>query len=540
MRLSYAVQNLRRLKNIPPIEIRPLTILLGRNSAGKSTYLRSLPLLRQSIETRSSAPVLWYGDYVDFGNFESAVSDKDISKTIEFSFRIEDYKAIGRYGEPYAPGFVRLRRSRRTFEVKHIEVDIGIGENKGATDRRYLRVALPETQSEIVIQFKPGTGIAGSLVVNGTELIDLFDGHELYFSPDNIFGEQIFFQLNKKRIKGEALRRAIVNPISIFIDVIAKELRKEIDGRTSDSRVVSEARRILRSETLSDENLERLSNAETKTFQLLYNKLLHNQTSKMRILLDQICRTYYLLILNEAVSENLNQYFSAVEYIGPARARSERFYRQQELEVSEISPDGKNLPMFLASLSLYEQEKFSNWVENIFGYGVKVHKEGGHVSINLVRAGQPINIVDTGYGVSQVLPVLAQLWWMGEGDRTFKSYRSRPNDFGVSTLAIEQPELHLHPAHQAMLADVFAEAISENENEGARSVGYLLVETHSESMINRLGELIESGAVKPENVQIVIFSDAGGDPDEINVQLAHFDNEGRLQDWPFGFFNYSK
>lgn len=56
MRLSYSVKNLRRLTSTPPIEIRPITILLGRNSVGKSTFLRSFPLLRQSVETKSSAP----------------------------------------------------------------------------------------------------------------------------------------------------------------------------------------------------------------------------------------------------------------------------------------------------------------------------------------------------------------------------------------------------------------------------------------------------------------------------------------------------
>ncbi|HCI98462.1 MAG TPA: hypothetical protein DHV74_02260 [Sulfitobacter sp.] len=93
MQISYAVENLRRLKKTPPIEIRPITILVGRNSAGKSTYLRSMPLIRQSIETRSSAPILWWGDYVDFGDFSTAVSDskddldsdlpRDFSSTID-------------------------------------------------------------------------------------------------------------------------------------------------------------------------------------------------------------------------------------------------------------------------------------------------------------------------------------------------------------------------------------------------------------------------------------------------------------------------
>ena len=68
--LSIGVQNLRSLYNIDEIEIKPITVLLGKNSAGKSTFLRMFPLLKQSIEERTSEPILWYGDYVDFGDFE--------------------------------------------------------------------------------------------------------------------------------------------------------------------------------------------------------------------------------------------------------------------------------------------------------------------------------------------------------------------------------------------------------------------------------------------------------------------------------------
>jgi predicted ATPase len=237
------------------------------------------------------------------------------------------------------------------------------------------------------------------------------------------------------------------------------------------------------------------------------------------------------------VGENLKEFFGAVEYIGPARARSERFYRQQELEVSEISPDGKNLPMFLASLDFGQLDDFSNWVQRAFGYGVSVHKTEGHISINLEHRGQSVNVVDTGYGVSQVLPVLAQIWWMqfAQRDRRYSRIRS---DFDIKTLAIEQPELHLHPAHQALLADVLVEALSSAKSHGGPSQ-YYVVETHSESLINRLGELIDDGEVDAGEVQVVIFGDLSDDLDKSDVTIAEFDEAGVLRNWPFGFFNFS-
>ncbi|WP_028879432.1 AAA family ATPase [Terasakiella pusilla] len=108
MKLSYSVKNLRRLVSTPEIEIKPITILLGRNSVGKSSFLRSLPLIRQTLETKTSAPILWYGDYVDFGNYKSAVNNNDTDKDIVFTFKFNDYSAV--VSSNIYPAFYRRQR----------------------------------------------------------------------------------------------------------------------------------------------------------------------------------------------------------------------------------------------------------------------------------------------------------------------------------------------------------------------------------------------------------------------------------------------
>ena len=47
MKLYYGLENLRSI-DLPSVELRPLTILLGENNVGKSTVLRSIPLLKQN------------------------------------------------------------------------------------------------------------------------------------------------------------------------------------------------------------------------------------------------------------------------------------------------------------------------------------------------------------------------------------------------------------------------------------------------------------------------------------------------------------
>jgi len=107
-----------------------------------------------------------------------------------------------------------------------------------------------------------------------------------------------------------------------------------------------------------------------------------------------------------------------------------------------------------------------------------------------VLAGAEVTQCDIGFGVSQVLPVLVNAAAMRE-----------------RLIAIEQPELHLHPAQQAELGDVFIEsALGERRNT-------FVLETHSEHLILRVlrrvretteGNLPAGAApVRPEDVSVV-------------------------------------
>ena len=90
---AIRLKNLRSLKDTGDIELKPITILVGKNSVGKSTFLRTFPLLRQSCEKETRAPILWYGNLVDFGDFGTALNKKtksiDENDYIEFSFNME-------------------------------------------------------------------------------------------------------------------------------------------------------------------------------------------------------------------------------------------------------------------------------------------------------------------------------------------------------------------------------------------------------------------------------------------------------------------
>ncbi|MBK7918403.1 MAG: AAA family ATPase [Chloroflexi bacterium] len=80
------IQNLRCLEDTGKIELKPITVLLGQNSSGKSTFLRFFPLLRQSAESTTKGPILWYGGLTDFGSFSAALNRYSMKQVIKFGF----------------------------------------------------------------------------------------------------------------------------------------------------------------------------------------------------------------------------------------------------------------------------------------------------------------------------------------------------------------------------------------------------------------------------------------------------------------------
>lgn len=128
---------------------------------------------------------------------------------------------------------------------------------------------------------------------------------------------------------------------------------------------------------------------------------------------------------------------------------------------------------------------------------------------------------DVGVGISQIAPVLVQS--LGNCNRV---------------IAIEQPEIHIHPKLQAELADVFIEsALGENKNT-------FLLETHSEHLILRILRRIRETTrgklpdgyfpITPDDVAVLYVEP--GEEGSVVRELRVNDQGRFIDDWPNGFF----
>ena len=97
---------------------------------------------------------------------------------------------------------------------------------------------------------------------------------------------------------------------------------------------------------------------------------------------------------------------------------------------------------------------------------------GGPFQLQVKMRGREANVVDVGYGVSQILPILVQIFDPPKGRRSFIGL-SRSTFF-----LLQQPEVHLHPRAQAELSSLLTKVAGE----GRQS---FIVETHSDYMIDR-------------------------------------------------------
>ena len=230
------------------------------------------------------------------------------------------------------------------------------------------------------------------------------------------------------------------------------------------------------------------------------------------------------------------QLFSRISYIGPLRERGERHYRWTGFAPSSVGATGRdailallasrtqdryynhkakqhlsNLEEIVAKslkeMGLIDDFKITKISENRQDYDVKVKTKGSETFTD---------IPDVGFGISQILPVIVQL------------YYAPPN----SIIIMEQPELHLHPSAQSVLADIMIAAISARENAKPRNI-QLIIETHSEHFLRRFQRRIAEG-ILAENDFSAYFANNEVSPTVLEpLEINLF---GDIVNWPKNFF----
>ena len=208
----------------------------------------------------------------------------------------------------------------------------------------------------------------------------------------------------------------------------------------------------------------------------------------------------------------------------PVRSKPHRTYDPSR---PARDPEGDYVPMYLASVHSENKKKWNALKGALEKFGeaaglfdeISVRPLGGKGSdpfqVQVRKSGNrlkgpPRNLIDVGYGVSQVLPVVIELL----------------RDDAPSMFLLQQPEVHLHPSAQAALGSLLCQAAGPRRQ--------LIVETHSDHLLDRVRMDVRDGVgdLKPEDVSVLFF-----ERDELDVRIhsLRLDRQGNVLDAPPGY-----
>ncbi len=210
--------------------------------------------------------------------------------------------------------------------------------------------------------------------------------------------------------------------------------------------------------------------------------------------------------------------------LAPIRSKPQRTYNPIK---ESPSPEGNEIPVLLSNL----RGKTRDWKKihkKLIDFGkasglfsdIEVRKfgktKGDPFQLQFKVRGIESNIIDTGYGLSQILPLLVRLF--------ASNIQARYSSKRGTWFLLQQPEVHLHPEAQAELASLFVKSAKTNNS--------FLIETHSDYILDRTRIEIRKGEIAHDQVSIIYFEPV---KEGIKAHNLSIDKQGNLIGAPTGY-----
>ena len=553
MQLSrIEIENFKGISEKQVIDLKPITLLFGPNSAGKSTVLQSLHYLREILERNNADPDQTIaGGLIDLGGFATLVHDHDLARPIRLKVKLD---LTDRQGDERLP--LNSGGSLGDAEFEELRLRYLVGENAELQDFAVVGEVGLEVEVRWSEQLQGPFIVVLRVEMNGAPIASIHSPAQAGRAQLTDFN---FEHPLLQRIidPHDELDQALEgSPLEDEVALLAREvaLDRQTMNTEDDQFRIAVGTRLGAMPDLSRPLVVDLRDPDVKKFELESST---PRVRGLRQLLDE-------LVLGPV--RIIRDYLGTVTYIGPLREIPSRSYRPR------LSPDEARWAQGLAAWDLlytdtsgkllnevntwlsgderlhtgYRVEKVEfkevpvpGAMHQLFERGLAEDDLGvlqefyagltsrSEIGLRDFEKGILVAPSDVGVGISQMVPVIVA------------ALRSSP---GI--LAVEQPELHVHPAIQVGLGDLFIHAVQASES----SVGpdkALLIETHSEHIMLRLLRRIREatdgdlppGAIGllPEHLSVIYVENDG---DGARFRPLRVDREGEFIDrWPKGFFD---
>lgn len=589
---------LRNFKSIgaeaQTIELAPITLLFGQNSAGKSTVLQSLIYLREIVVNQNYDPdkTSLGGDWLDLGGFQNLIHGRNLGEAIELSIGFEldgdalpDYLSEHERDEIEAAGLnlpeawfnqiqsiainikIRWSESRKRPFIESYEVSINdelLGSILSTSDGRQVYLDQLETTHPIFVGTQPyvdedyaeqsfqeliSNAINPLVMTQKSRMFDSFFSDERPFVKYSLSElEDVYLSstvkepslLNKivEELKKRTSRRAAELAKSILAELETTDIKNKVGflgliGQVDALPIVSLGIKLDRSVWQEEDESDEFK--LHTDFRLLCESLISALTAGPLKLIHNWLDTFsYIGPIRDLPARNLepqrtpekarwSKGLAAWEFLHQASDKQiaeinywlgeeclNTGYQAVVYRYRELSVENPLLNYLEREMDLDEQLLIKELIESL---PIRTR-----VTLREQDTGLDVMPQDIGVGISQLFPVVVLTVSQSSG-----------------LIAIEQPELHIHPAIQVELADLFARyAIEHNK--------LILLETHSEHLVLRLLRRIRESAshandhssLSPNDVSITYVSSTSEGAVMSRLRIT---SDGDFeQKWPNGFF----
>jgi len=536
---AITIENFKGIREPVRVEFKPITLLFGPNSAGKSTIIQAIHYLREILERGNFDPdyTIAGGDFIDLGGFRNFVHNRDLSLPIRFRVEldlvgIDVPEYISWPGHNDTDRLVSLVANTKLREYNwNISNDIKsawVGLTVRWSDS-FCRPQLTEYE----------TGINGHLLarISASE-----EGRRVRISHINFAHPSFPIDAKTYEDVADAPRSTIEELYDLVINerVAGKGdvLELSLEGLRS---AVPQWRNSLcvASSCIADPN----DKAGEVGFEIMLQELKATLSQLLvgpgELLRDALCRFRYVGPLRKIPPRGYVPMKSPVENRwADGMAAWDRLYAREQAFTKRVSDwllGEKRLDSgYWLKMRTYRELDSDNMLSVNLATGDILDDERVSLEFSALlekrelqlveaRNGLAVALQDIGVGISQMIPVVVAAL-----------------DEKAELVMIEQPELHIHPRLQVNLGDLFISQIQETP-EGNQ---FFLIETHSEHMLLRLLKRIrltteseldpDYAPLTPEQLCIMYVEQK---PDGMVLRRLIVSEDGdSLGEWPKGFF----
>lgn len=476
---DFAITNFRKAKEKWNFELAPITILTGTNNSGKSSFLKSLLVLEDYVNSENHFELSFNGPNYkkhkidSFSNSLNWKNLKEDNAALKFEFR--------RFGY-----YVKLIFTPQTREKERmLKANLESLKVRRLSDDSILKISrISKENYQMYVE---------------NDILSINDEDSSYYLLLQHLGMKTMFENKLEKLESERNKLDSSDPQSISLKQDINQYKKrlrEVNAKIKNLESERKNKFVFTPQfSIYDFYGEKLT-LRNITHKVLNKYFRENEKEIGKV--DEKSELLKIINFGERLMTSLNFH---THHLSPQRNSQTRLYLNENTsnDIYELINLHSQDPIIPGTDSyVFIQE----WMMKFeIGEDFRIKDIEGLASIIEIKENEEWrNIVDKGFGVGQLFAIIFRIglciheYGLTYGDTEYSRENIKP------IIIIEEPEGNLHPMLQSKLADLFYEAYIDH---GVR----FIIETHSEYLLRNSQVIMRNWSKQKEDDDTRIFED---------------------------------